>query len=269
MWQATAYAKALHDQQADGMRNLSLKPHRSGMFGSRNAMSSGLVATPEQRAETERLTAMLFPNGGGGRVPDAPFDLPDIRRPRVDMPMQTFLDEPAPQPRQGGGLRHAAGIFSDFLSGMAGGPALYAQQRREDGLLNQRMKQQQMLADMEARQPVIREVGGSIVSIDPSTGQSRVLHQAPQEAPRPTSLQQNYEFLRNINPQLAEQYLAGQANPMQYITTDNGDGTRTIMPVPRGGAVGNPSAAPQPGAVIPDPRRQGGAPSTAARPFQR
>jgi hypothetical protein len=48
-------------------------------------------------------------------------------------------------------------------------------------------------------------------------------------APKGTALQQNYEFLKQQNPQLGEQYLRNQAEGSPLIAS-NGDGTFTIIP---------------------------------------
>lgn len=50
----------------------------------------------------------------------------------------------------------------------------------------------------------------------------------------PTGMERNYEFLRQKNPQLAEQYLQGQANPMQWVRTETDEGT-SLTAVPRAG----------------------------------
>ena len=55
----------------------------------------------------------------------------------------------------------------------------------------------------------------------------------------PTSLQSNYEYLKSLNPALAEQYLESQTTAPPLVI-DNGDGTRTVYPA---GAI--PQASPQ------------------------
>ena len=83
--------------------------------------------------------------------------------------------------------------------------------------------------------------------------QSKQLVDYSAERRSPTAMQQNYEFLKATNPQLAEQYLGAQANPYQWITADNGDGTKSIIPIPRGGTGGG---------NIPQPPTGGGQPVT-------
>jgi hypothetical protein len=49
------------------------------------------------------------------------------------------------------------------------------------------------------------------------------------DAQDPTSMQRNFEFLKQIDPKLADQYLHGQAEGPP-IVANNGDGTFTIVP---------------------------------------
>ena len=55
------------------------------------------------------------------------------------------------------------------------------------------------------------------------------------DAPKPTALQQNYEYLQQKNTQLAEQYLQNEANPYKWITSESEDGSKTMFPVRGGG----------------------------------
>jgi hypothetical protein len=49
------------------------------------------------------------------------------------------------------------------------------------------------------------------------------------DAQDPTSLQRNYEFIKQLNPELAEQYIRGQAEGSP-IVQHNADGTMTLYP---------------------------------------
>jgi hypothetical protein len=79
-----------------------------------------------------------------------------------------------------------------------------------------------------------------------------------------TSMQRNYEFLKQTNPQLADSYLRNQAEGSPLVI-DNGDGTKTIYP--RGMIGGQQGSAPPP----PPPGFQldnGGPTPPASGPFQ-
>lgn len=54
------------------------------------------------------------------------------------------------------------------------------------------------------------------------------------DAQDPTSMQRNYEFLKGIDEKLAQSYLQGQADPTQWIRTEDSTGVH-ITPVPRSG----------------------------------
>jgi hypothetical protein len=77
----------------------------------------------------------------------------------------------------------------------------------------------------------------------------------PQKSGGP-AMQQNYEWLKSQNPQLANQYLQRQAEGGP-IVANNGDGTFTI--IPRSQAA--PQAGPQPGQVEDGYRFRGGNPA--------
>lgn len=84
--------------------------------------------------------------------------------------------------------------------------------------------------------------------------------QRPQQPQGPTTLQRNYEYLRQTNPALAEQYLRNQAEGPPMLG-NNGDGTFTIIPraMINGGSPA-PAAGPQPGTVEDGYRFRGGDP---------
>ncbi len=73
---------------------------------------------------------------------------------------------------------------------------------------------------------------------------NRLLYMSdPAKQQQGTSMQQNYEFLKGQNPQLADNYLKNQAEGAPLIAS-NGDGTFTI--IPRNMAQGGQQAAPPP-----------------------
>jgi hypothetical protein len=92
-----------------------------------------------------------------------------------------------------------AGIIGDGLSGLAGQPGMYARSLGE-GRQQQAELQRQM-----------------------------ALAQYKQQNPDPTSMQRNYEYLKGMRPDLAEQYLRAEANP-QTLMTDPATGAVTFQP---------------------------------------
>jgi hypothetical protein len=82
-----------------------------------------------------------------------------------------------------------------------------------------------------------------------------------------TSMQRNYEFLRQQNPQLADQYLRGQAEGSPIVQR-NEDGTMTVYPrsmLSGGQSQGQPAPPPPPGFVI-DGGQMGSRPSGNFQP---
>jgi hypothetical protein len=78
-----------------------------------------------------------------------------------------------------------------------------------------------------------------------------------------TSLMQNYEWLRTVNPALAESFLQSQATAPPVVVT-NWDGTKTVYPagsVPQGGVPQAPV-----GRLTPIEGGPGGSPSGAGFP---
>jgi hypothetical protein len=70
--------------------------------------------------------------------------------------------------------------------------------------------------------------------------------------PQPTTMQRNYEYLKQTNPQLAETYLRAEANPMTLMTDPM---TGNLRFAPKGG---DPSIAPVPGVQQPITKTIGG-----------
>lgn len=75
----------------------------------------------------------------------------------------------------------------------------------------------------------------------------------PKETDSRTALQRNYEFLQGVNPELAGQYLEGQAQGPP-IFQRNEDGTITVFPRSMLGGAGR-GVTVTPGAVVDDPRK--------------
>lgn len=79
------------------------------------------------------------------------------------------------------------------------------------------------------------------------------------EKPQTTAMQQNYEFLKSRNPDLAEEYLRRQAAEPPMMV-NNGDGTITIIPRHQTAPTGA-TGGPQPGQVVNGYRFKGGNPN--------
>jgi hypothetical protein len=85
---------------------------------------------------------------------------------------------------------------------------------------------------------------------------------AQQHGQQGTAMQQNYEFLKGQDPNLADSYLHNQAEGPPLVSP-NGDGTFTIIPRAMIGGNQAPPAPPPPGFVIdggPTPQASGGFP---------
>ncbi len=82
---------------------------------------------------------------------------------------------------------------------------------------------------------------------------------------KPSAMQQNYEYLKTIDPKAANGYITRQGEGPPMIAS-NGDGTFTVVPRNQTGAQSAPRAraAPQPGAVEDGHRFKGGNPGDPA-----
>lgn len=182
---------------------------RKGLFGRNAGYGSGIVATPEQEAETRRLSAM-FP----GAAASMPQDM--TVRDGGNLAMQ------APE-RKGGFdwksvLMGALGGAADGAATFFGGQPLIAQQRQFDQALAARQAEQQRqraeaLADYRAKLGIEAEF-------------------AQPEAPKPGS----FEWYQTAPPE--QRALYDQYNPF-VVSTAQGP-----VAVPRGSFGGVPSAPP-------------------------
>lgn len=180
---------------------------RKGLFGRNAGYGSGIVATPEQEAETRRLSAM-FP----GAAASMPQDM--TVRDGGNLAMQ------APE-RKGGFdwksvLMGALGGAADGAATFFGGQPLIAQQRQFDQALAARQAEQQRqraeaLADYRAKLGIEAEF-------------------AQPEAPKPGS----FEWYQTADPE--QRALYDQYNPF-VVSTGQGP-----VAVPRGSFGGVPSA---------------------------
>lgn len=141
----------------------------------------------------------------------------------------------------GGSGRAIAGSIGDFLLRQAGMQPIYgpaAQQQRE---LEQRMQIYQ-----QQRQD----------SYDDWVRQQQWRKDNPDPAP-PSEFARKYaDMVRIVGQEEADKWAKSEANPMQWITADNPDGSKSIIPVPRNGF---PSRAEQPRQSANDPASPGAA----------
>jgi hypothetical protein len=130
----------------------------------------------------------------------------------------------------GANSRRIAGIIGDGLLGLAGQRGQYAPMEAE--------RQKDLAADalrlQQANRPIVRDTGnGGYVVLDPQTG--AVIHQEA-GAPKKTSLQENYEYLKTTNPSLADSYLRNQADPLMGVQVTGPNGVPGVQFYPRSGA---------------------------------
>ncbi|GAA0729998.1 hypothetical protein [Sphingomonas japonica] len=157
---------------------------------------------------------------------------------------------PVIQPFKPNTTQKIFGVLGDSLSIAGGGSPSFGpmlQRQRE-------MAMQQQQAQLERAN-------------DYADWQRKQEYQAANPGPqRPTALQQNYEYLKGLNPALAEQFIQNEATAPPVVV-QNPDGTRTVYPsgaIPRGPAPQRPPV----GARVSDPRTAGGPTPTASGTFR-
>lgn len=193
---------------------IGMKPR--GLFG-----SSGIVATREQEDESERLARQFGMQGQQQHMMGAPSE---------------------PKKKQG---HNWVGILGDFLGGVAGQPAYYAQ-----GLQRQRLIEQQAQAHRQLEEA--RRTAG----LEDYAAQKRI--DAQYAKPDLTSFQKNLTAA-GIDPlspqglQMARQYAESQADPVIQTTTTGADGATYLTGVPRSRLVGSQQQRPAIGQVVADP----------------
>lgn len=185
-----------------------------------------------------------------------PFEVPgtpgigdgDPRLPQNDPAPGLGMRSAAPEPKKpgffdaGGGSQYVFAGLQDFLQRRMG--------ERPTGVTNlmqQQAQEQQAMAQNAAK---MRER-----SLDMADKKWEIDYR--RENPASTAMQQNYEYLRQIDPEAAESYLKRQTDPIQWITGPDG--------VPRPYGVGQANR-PAVGSVMADPRK-GGASSNASGGF--
>lgn len=141
---------------------------------------------------------------------------------------------------QGGVGRAIAGTIGDFLLQQSGMDPIYMPNvlQQRDAEERARMAQQQR---MQKREDMLWE-----------------WQNKPKEERAPYRWEANDGSLMEIGPDGQPRQVYKDPTPKTtYINVDNGDGTKTIVPVVNG-QIMTGGQRPQIGAVIPDPRKQGG-----------
>lgn len=106
-----------------------------------------------------------------------------------------------------------------------------------------------------------------IIHLDRATGQY-VTDYAPPDSPHQGAIETNYNFLKGLDSNLADQYVKGQANPMIGVDVQNPDGSVTRNFYPRSGAPSAAPVGPPPGVTFKPIPEEGGAGSPAPRTFR-
>jgi hypothetical protein len=122
----------------------------------------------------------------------------------------------------------ADGIAQHFGAKPGFGPtvdAMRADEREQNQLLEMNRQKR-----AERMQPKIMQAGPNIYAVDPETQQVTPLHEG-QDAPDPTALQRNIDYLRSLKPDLTNEEAAAivmqSMSPPRIITYNSGDQTVT------------------------------------------
>jgi hypothetical protein len=150
------------------------------------------------------------------------------------------------QPQQGPSkFRNFLGALGDALMVGHGGQPLY----------HQRMQQQQTQG---ALQGFLQDPDAAIAALMQVDAPKAVeLYTQLHQRAAPTELQRDYEYLKGVDPSLAEQFIHNKTEGAPLIA-NNGDGTLTIIPRNMVGASPAPPSPPAPGAVEEGYRFKGG-----------
>ncbi len=239
-------------------------PRRAGMFGNRQMMD-GMAPQMRPFAQSDPMQGIPQPDymGGQGGVQPQP-QMPQMPAPQQQQPRDPYA--PAT------GSRRVVGILGDFLSGMAGGPANFAQSQNQLGQERRQFQQRQQLAELQ--QETERQTYAARQAAEQAQWVARQEYERANPAPQQPNDFERAMAAAGILPgseryiELAGQRAQGLANPMQYLPTGV---PGQYLPVPRSGLTQPPAPstpdAPQPGAVVRDPRQGGqtGAPSGGFR----
>lgn len=177
-----------------------------------------------------------------GQTPQGMGQLPDI----ANMPDMTQPTQPAKfKPNM-------LGVIGDAMQVFGGGQATYMQGVQEQQQRAELMRQRAMQAQQEREtswQDYVRKQEYERANPNPGN---------------PHYWEMNDGSLGRVGPDGKPEVVYKDPTPKTtYVTADNGDGTKTIVPIVNGVPQMGGAARPQVGAVIADPRKGGqtGAPS--------
>lgn len=173
----------------------------------------------------------------------------------LDMRRQEMEDQQNRRAQLADLLPRAMGGEAKALQGLAGvDPEAYgriqtqqrqATERSTEGLARiasvvRRQPYETRRAALQRLAPTLQQYGitpEQLQSFDPTDEQldAYVALSGNQREQRPTSLQQNYEWLRQVNPQAAEQLIRRQTEPLPRIVTDPATGQQHILVPDTGG----------------------------------
>lgn len=141
------------------------------------------------------------------------------------------------------------GVIGDAMQVFGGGQATYMQGVREQQLMAEKMRQRALEAQQEREtswQDYVRK------------SQYERENAAPKD---PYRFESNSGDVYQVGPDGKPALLFKDPTPKTtYLTADNGDGTKTIVPIVNGiPQMGNVPTRPQVGAVVADPRKGGSA----------
>lgn len=189
--QATAYAKALHNQQERAMMQPPRGMFGSGLFASQSRFAGAAYPGAGQRLPVDAQQPVPIGANGGlitGNNGSPPSVAPSLHRNQDDARVGER------QPWQPRGLRLVLGTLGDALSSIDGGPALFRQsveQQRQSYLQGQELQARaaQQQADHAQRLEVLRlqqeaernaprffASGRDQLRYDPATGQTSTIH---------------------------------------------------------------------------------------------
>lgn len=161
-------------------QNLVTAADMQGQASSRDPLSEqSMMEGAKGAAQSHAMVGSVMPQQPPGMFAAA------LQTNKADMPSALSFRGGKGDGSKGIDWRMIAGIVGDGLSGMVGGQPLYAmsmmKQRQQRAEHQARMEQMQEEARLRMSQPDYATINNRRVRIDPVTGQSQVLYQAPQE----------------------------------------------------------------------------------------
>lgn len=159
---------------------------------------------------------------------------------------------PTPPKKPGINIGDLLSTFALNVGASYGNPLAMQTLQQQAALRAQRQK-------MQAERYAPQHVGDAIIHLDPTTGKY-LTDYAPQPAAHVGPTQQKITDLiaNGATPEQIKAFIAAEANPLTWLRGENGDGTVTMTPVPKGAPAGAPTSGPAPGTVDGNYRFKGG-----------